>query len=367
MVMIIMALDHVRDYFHRDAFLYSPTDLGKTDAALFFTRWVTHFCAPVFVFLAGVSACLYGARKGRKALAWFLVTRGLWLVFVELFVVGLFRTFNWRFPYFNLQVIWAIGVSMLVLAALVYLRRGVLLVVAVVLIAGHNLLDGVHVDGSFLWACLHEAKSFRFGDELVTVRYPVLPWIGLMGLGYFMGRYYLPDYDGRARRRGLVILGTGFVVVFIVLRFFDWYGEPVHRISGSVLSFFNVTKYPPSLLYVLMTLGPALIFLAMTEGVTWGARVAVFGRTAMFYYLAHILLIHLLALIGVAICGKPLSEMVLTMAVNDEPGLKGNYGFPLVVVYLIWVGLVAVLYPLCKWFDRYKRSHQASKWWLSYI
>jgi uncharacterized membrane protein len=368
--MIIMALDHVRDYFHKEAFLFSPTDIGKTSAVLFFTRWVTHFCAPVFVFLAGISACLYGARRGRKALAFFLLTRGLWLVFVELFVVGLFRTFNLSFPFFNLQVIWAIGISMMVLAGLIYLRRDVLLLAALVLIAGHNLLDGIQVNGggvaAFVWACLHEAGSFRFGHELVTVRYPVLPWIGVIAFGYFIGGYYRPDFDAGARRRRLVVMGLGAIGLFFAMRLADGYGDPVHRIPGSVLSFFNVTKYPPSLLYILMTLGPAMIFLGLAEGRSWGERIAVFGRTAMFYYLAHILLIHVLALVGVVICGRPLSEMVLKMAVNDEPGLKG-YGFPLVVVYLVWVGLVVVLYPVCMWFDRYKRTYQATKWWLSYI
>jgi uncharacterized membrane protein len=366
LVMIVMALDHVRDYFHKDAFLYSPTDMGKTNAVLFFTRWVTHFCAPVFVFLAGVSACLYGARRGRKALAWFLVTRGIWLVFVELFVVSLLRTFNLSFAFFNLQVIWAIGVGMMVLAGLIYLRREVLLLVAVALVAGHNLLDGVHVDGSFVWACLHETKSFGFGHRLVTVKYPVLPWIGIIAFGYFTGRYYLPDIDARARRSRLFTMGVGAIGLFIALRFVNGYGDPHPRISGSFLSFFNVTKYPPSLLYALVTLGPALIFLAMAEGRDWGERVAVFGRTAMFYYLAHILLIHVLALAGVVVCGRPLSDMVLTMAVDDQPELKG-YGFPLVVVYLIWIGLLFMLYPLCKWYDGYKRANQASKWWLSYI
>jgi len=377
LVMIIMALDHVRDYFHDDAFLYSPTDLSRTNVALFFTRWITHFCAPVFVFLAGISACLYGGKKGRKALSFFLFTRGVWLVLVELFIISLFRTFNLSFPFLNLQVIWVIGISMIVLSALIYVHRNLLLAVGIVLVAGHNLLDTVHVQGegvlAFGWALLHDPKTFTYGHWIFVTRYPLLPWIGIMTMGYYIGRYYLPDYDPDERRPRLVMLGFGAIGLFLLLRGTNLYGDADHW-SGqksavfTVLSFFNVTKYPPSLLYTLMTIGPALIFLAYTERPLgkWGVRVALFGRTAMFYYLAHILLIHIWALVGVVVSGYHLSDMILSGAVNAQPELKG-YGFPLIVVYLVWVGLIVVLYPLCKWYDGYKRANQATRWWLSYI
>ncbi|HEY6902654.1 MAG TPA: heparan-alpha-glucosaminide N-acetyltransferase domain-containing protein, partial [Puia sp.] len=364
-VMIIMALDHVRDYFHRDAFFYSPEDLSQTSVPLFFTRWITHFCAPVFVFLAGISACLYGEKKGRKELAKFLLTRGFWLVLVELAIINLFRTFNPSYPFLNLQVLWAIGVSMIVLAGLIFLDRKWIVVAGVLLVAGHNLLDGVHVSGTgpgaLVWSLLHDPKGFHWGPTLLNVKYPLLPWIGIMALGYVVGSYYQSWYNAEERKGKLLLMGFSCVGLFILLRVGNIYGDAAHWTSQqtavfSFLSFLNVTKYPPSLLYTLMTIGPALIFLAMTEQPLnkWTTTGVVFGRTAMFYYLAHILLIHVLALVGVLVCGYSLSTMITHGGVNQMPALKG-YGFPLIVVYLVWLGLVLLLYPLCKRYDEYKR------------
>jgi uncharacterized membrane protein len=365
LVMIVMALDHVRDYFHGDAFLYSPTDLTKTSVALFFTRWVTHFCAPVFVFLAGISACLYGAKKGPKALSFFLLTRGCWLIFVEVFGINLLRTFNLSFPFINLQVIWAIGISMIVLSALIHLDRTILLVIGVVLVAGHNLLDYVNLP------VLESPGAYIFGPFKVVVKYPALPWIGIMIIGYCTGRYYLPGFA--TRKPMLIMMGFSAISIFIILRGINLYGDPSpwSRQSSelyTILSYLNVTKYPPSLLYTLMTLGPALLYLALSEKPLnkWKERITVFGRTAMFYYLAHILLIHLLAVIAAVVSGHKASDMILTGAVNEQPALKG-YGFSLFVVYLVWIGVLLILYPICKRYDRYKRAHQMSKWWLSYL
>ena len=376
-VMIIMAVDHVRDYFHRDAFLYNPEDLAHTNVLLFFTRWITHFCAPVFVFLAGTSAFLYGARRSRKELSFFLLTRGIWLVLLELFILSLFRTFNPAYHFFNLQVIWAIGISMIALSAIIYMNRRFILLTGILLIAAHNLLDTVHVPGggvlSFLWAFLHDTGYFTFGYFTVHVHYPVLPWIGIMAIGYCFGRLYVPGYDPEKRRKTLLSAGFGIIALFIILRSGNWYGDPAHwsgqkNVVFSVLSFLNVSKYPPSLLYTLMTLGPALIFLAFTErplnSVT--EKITLFGRVPMFYYLAHIFLIHLFAVIGAVILGYKWSDMILASMVQRAPSLKG-YGFNLVTVYIVWVVLILILYPFCKWFDRYKRTHQSTKWWLSYL
>lgn len=376
-VMIIMALDHVRDYFHKDAFFYSPTDLTRTSVSLFFTRWVTHFCAPVFVFLAGISACLYGAKKGRKELSFFLLTRGVWLILVELFIISLFRTFNPAYIFTNLQVIWAIGISMIALSGIIYLKRRVILLTGGLLIAAHNLLDHVHIPGngilSFCWSLLHYPAKFHYGPFLISVRYPVLPWIGIMTIGYYLGNWYEQGYGAARRISMLLLLGFGAIAGFIMLRSVNWYGDAAHwsvQKNGifSLLSFLNVTKYPPSLLYTLMTLGPALIFLTIAEKPlnALTSKIAVFGRVAMFYYLAHILLIHILALFGALIGGYKLSDMVLTSGVDDAVQLKG-YGFNLLTVYIVWMALILMLYPLCKWFDRYKRAHLHSKWWLSYI
>lgn len=376
-VMIIMALDHVRDYFHHDAFLYSPTDLTKTNVFLFFTRFVTHYCAPIFVFLAGISAYLYGTTRSRRELALYLLTRGIWMVFVELFIISLALTFNPSYRMFNLQVIWAVGISMIVLSAMVYLNRNYILIIAVVLIAGHNLLDNVHVPGNggaaFLWSLLHEDGDFVFGGVNVLVHYPVIPWIGIIALGYYFGKLYNAKYNAFKRRETLYFVGFAMVVAFFLLRPFNVYGDPspwhyTGNITFSFLSVINVTKYPPSLLYVLITLGPAMIFLSMTESPLNGVKrtIALFGRVPFFYYVLHLFLIHLLAMIGVMLSGYNLSDMILTNRVNRMPGLKG-YGFNLLTVYMIWIGLVVFLYPCCKWFDRYKRMYQASRRWLSYL
>jgi uncharacterized membrane protein len=372
-VMIIMALDHVRDYFHHDAFLSQPTDLTQTNAILFLTRWITHYCAPVFVFLAGISAYLYGNKRSKKELSRYLLTRGLWLVFAELSIITLGWTFNPTFPFFNLQVIWAIGFSMIVLSAMVYMPRRLILLVGLLLIAGHNLLDSVHIPGSFLWSILHDPADFVIGNFSIYVRYPVLPWIGIIAIGYYLGGLYTPGYDPELRQKILFLVGLGAICVFIILRAGNFYGDAAHwdyqqSIGFSFLSFLNVSKYPPSLLYILMTLGPALIFLSAAERPlnAFTEKIAVFGRVPFFYYLLHIYLIHFLAMIATPLFGYNFSDMILTDRVNSVPGLK-NYGFELPIVYCVWVILVFLLYPCCKWFDRYKRMNQSAYQWLSYL
>jgi uncharacterized membrane protein len=375
-VMIIMAVDHVRDYFHYDAFMYSPTDLSRTNAGLFFTRFITHYCAPVFVFLAGTSSYLYGLKRRKSELSFFLLTRGVWLVLIEIFAVGLFRTFNLAYTFSSLQVIWAIGLSMMALSAIIYMNRALILLTGLLLVVGHNALDAVHVQGNslpaFLWSILHDEKHFTFGRFLVYVHYPVLPWLGVMILGYYLGSLYAPDYDPRQRKRILRLLGVGALGLFVILRLDNWYGDAAHwsvqkNAVFSLLSFLNVTKYPPSLLYLLITLGPALILLATMEKPlnSLTRKIVTFGRVPMFYYLAHILLIHILAALAALITGH--SGMgILNDAVNSIPELKG-YGFGLATVYVVWIAIILLLYPLCKWFERYKRRHQSEYWWLSYL
>jgi uncharacterized membrane protein len=376
-VMIIMALDHVRDYFHDKAFLYSPEDLSKTTVAIFFTRWITHFCAPVFVLLAGISANLYGEKKGKEALSFFLFTRGLWLVIAELFIVTLGWTFNPSYPFFNLQVIWATGISMIALAAIIYMDRWLIFITGIVLIAGHNLLDTIHVPGnglvSFFWSLLHEPGDYTFGHIAFSVRYPVLPWIGIMAVGYCAGQLYTTGYDAGKRKKILLFSGFASILFFIILRAGNFYGDVAHwslqkNTAFSVLSFLNVSKYPPSLLYILITLGPALIFLSLAEKPLNASvsKITVLGRVPMFYYLLHIFLIHFLAAIGAVITGYHWSAMILSVRVNHSPQLKG-YGFDLGTVYMIWAAVVLLLCPLCTRFDRYKRTNQSSKWWLGYL
>ena len=376
-VMIIMALDHVRDYFHNSAFIYNPEDLAHTNVVLFFTRWITHFCAPVFVFLAGTAAYLYRAKRSTKKLSVFLFTRGIWLVGVELFILSLFRTFNPSYHFYNLQVIWATGICMIVLSVMIYMNIRLMFLTSVLVIFAHNLLDSVHVTGnnalSFLWAIVHEPGYFSFGNFTFHVHYPMLPWIGIMALGYCFGSLYAAGYDQKKRKKILVWTGISSIILFIILRSGNFYGDASHwsvqkNPLFSLLSFLNVTKYPPSLLYVLMTLGPSFIFLALAEGrvTSLKEKIIVFGRVPMFYYLAHILLIHVFAMIGAVILGYKWSDMILTTMINRAPALKG-YGFNLIIVYMVWVALILMLYPLCKWFDRYKRIHQSGKWLTSYL
>jgi len=395
--MIIMALDHARDYFARSAYLFDPTDLHQTNVALFFTRWITHFCAPIFMLLAGIAAYLYGIKNGRKALSFFLLTRGIWLILAEMFIVTLGWTFNTHFTIYILQVIWAFGVSMVVLSGLVYAggdvrtggdgragggasggRNGWLLAIAVILIAGHDLLDRVHVGGdggaAFAWAFLHQQRPFLFGHIVVFMGYPILPWIGLITLGYCLGRLYAPEVDPRQRKKMLWRLGWGAIALFILIRAIDVYGDPSPwstqpRAILTMLSFLNVSKYPPSLLYILMTIGPALLFLSVAERPLNALTrpIAVFGRVPMFYYLVHIYLLHGLAVIGAVVSGHAASDMTfMTTWVTGNTRLKG-YGFSLGVVYAVWIGVIVLLYPLCKWFDGYKRSHVAKQRWLSYL
>lgn len=370
-VMIIMALDHVRDYFHADAFLYNPLDLQKTNVALFATRWITHLCAPVFVFLAGTSAFLVGSRKGKSELSSFLFKRGLWLLVLEFTVINFAWFFNINFGLMALTVIWALGISMIVLGAAIHLPFKVILALGVILVFGHNLLDSIHID-SVWWSLLHEQSGFQLGHFFVFVGYPLLPWIGTMFLGYCFGSLYLPSVNQEQRKKLLLQLGVAASLLFIVLRITDIYGEPYkwttqESSAFTFLSFMNVTKYPPSLLYLLATLGPSLIFLALTEN--WKGKISQYvislGRVPMFYYIVHIAFVHLIAFFAAKATGFDFSDMVFNTWVTDSPNLKG-YGFSLGVTYLVWIGVVLILTPLCIWYDQYKIRNR-EKWWLSYF
>ena len=376
-VMIFMALDHVRDYFHHDAFLYDPTDLTKTSVILFFTRWITHFCAPVFIFLAGTSSFLVGLRRSKSELSAFLIKRGLWLVFLEMTIVNFAWFFNVQFSLVTLFVIWALGIGMIVLAGAIHLPLKLTLAIGVIMVVGHNLLDGFRVEGegadAILWSVVHQFQGFSLSEHYsLFVGYPLVPWIGVMLLGYCFGFFYQPDYSQAARKKILVYIGSAIVLLFVVIRLINGYGDPnpwslQPNPVFTVLSFLNVTKYPPSLLYVLMTLGPAILFLAVSENYfgSISQRIKILGRVPMFYYLLHLYLIHLLAIVAAVLTGYEFSDMIFDTWVTNSPNLAG-YGFSLWVVYMVWIGVVIILYPLCKWFDGYKAT-QRNKWWLSYL
>jgi uncharacterized membrane protein len=376
-VMIIMVLDHARDYFHADAYVYDPLDLSKTNTVLFFTRWITHFCAPVFVFLAGTSAFLVGRRKGIPGLSSFLLTRGLWLILLELTVVNFAWFFNFRFSFIALQVIWAIGFSMVVLSLLVRLPLKAIFIIGLILVCGHNLLDSTHFPGtgigSFLWSVLHDPAFFPLGGERgVFVAYPVIPWVGTMALGYCLGALYTEEFTARRRKRTLAYLGTGAIVLFAIIRLINVYGDPVPWSDQETswftfLSFLNTTKYPPSLLYLLMTLGPSLLFLAFseTQPSALARKVIVFSRVPLFFYVMHIVVLHLIAMAGAVMTGYSAGTMVFNTWVTLSQELVG-YGFSLPVAYLVWIVVVIMLYPLSRWYERYKMANR-EKVWLSYV
>jgi len=379
LVMIIMALDHVRDYTNTGYMFLDPTNLETTTPALFFTRWITHFCAPVFVFLAGTSAFLYGSKhKSKNGLAKFLFTRGLWLVLIELTVVNFSWTFDISLSVHIFQVIWAIGICMMLLAALIYLPRKILLGLGILIVVGHNMLDGITQQGteplSLLWYYVHQFnfQVINDGEGMLAIAYPILPWLGIIILGYCFGHFYKRDFDAKIRKTWLLRLGVGALLLFFVLRFINVYGDLRPWASQddfvyTVLSFFNVTKYPPSLIYTLMTLGPALLFLYAIESVKNRATniLIVFGRVPFFFYILHLYLIHLIGMIGLEILGENGQELVLTVDRFKKEYLI-NVGFDLWVTYLVWVLVIVILYPICHIYMKYKTNNK-DKWWLSYL
>lgn len=377
LVMIIMALDHLRDYLHVDANLHDPLDLQTTTPILFFTRWITHFCAPVFVFLSGSSIYLQSLRKTKKELSVFLLKRGLWLVFAEIFIVSFGITFIPFYNFLFLQVIWAIGISMIVLGLLVHLRFEVILGIGLAIVLLHNVLDFPEAAAGFkpnlAWEVLHRGGIEQIFGVTIFMFYPFVPWLGLMMLGYCAGIFFTPKFSAEQRRRILLQLGFGIIVLFVIVRFSNVYGDPFpwvkqHSSFYTFLSFIKVQKYPPSLLYVCITIGPALLFLAFIEKVQnrFTNMLRTYGRTAFFYYLLHFYLAHIIC--GVAFFLRGHTWQQAFEAAKTFPFLFNiaGEGYSLAVVYVVWMCLVASLYPLCKWYDGYKTNHK-EKWWLSYL
>jgi len=373
LAMVIMALDHVRDYFHAGAFLYDPGDPVESNLPVFITRWVTHFCAPTFSFLAGTSAFLAGRRRTKKQLSSFLFTRGLWLVFIELTVVTFAWFFDIQFRMISMLVIWSLGVSMVLLAGLIHLPRRVLLGFCLLMIVGHNLMDGITAGGNVLWSILHIPNMIPLSQEHTLLNfYPIIPWVGVMGLGYGFGPLFDRSVAPSDRKRLFIRIGIGSVLVFLALRLTNLYGDPQPFSSypaypGTIISLFNPSKYPPSLQYLLMTLGGSWVFLAFAE--RWKGKVvdffSTFGRVPFFYYILHLYLIHLLAMAAAEWSGWGWQKMILTTFISFDESLRG-YGFSLWITYAAWIAVILILYPACRWFDRYKQAHK-EKWWLSYL
>ena len=369
-IIILMALDHTRDFFGIPG--QNPTDLANASAALFLTRWITHFCAPVFFLLTGTGSYLALRRRSVLELSWFLLTRGLWLIFLDLVLARcLVYQFNFDYRLTMLIVLWALGWAMITLAALVRLPASVVTAFGVVLVAGHNLFDGVRW-ASPLWSILHRPGFvLNTPEHAVFVAYPLIPWIGVTAIGFGLGRIY--DWSADRRRAFLLRLGAALSLGFLVLRGLNVYGDP-SRWTGqktaafTVLSFLNTTKYPPSLLFLLMTLGPALILLALMDRHT--PRVLrpalTIGKVPLFYYLLHFALIHLLA---VAVCLLRYGSahwMVESPDLGHYPfSPPPGWGFSLPVVYLAWAFVVVAMYPLCRWFAALKARRREA--WLSYL
>jgi uncharacterized membrane protein len=370
LVIVLMVLDHVRDFFHRTAFTADPLALGEAgDPALFMTRWVTHLCAPTFVLLAGVSVWLQKANgKSRPDLSRFLVTRGLWLIVLEVTLVG------WGFNFGGgafLQVIWAIGASMLALAALIWLPRAVVLALGVLIVVGHQALAPVDPPdlgaAGPLWALAMEFGPTPFTGGFVA--YPFAPWLGIMLAGYGLGGLFA--MDGPARTRAVLLLAGGLLAAFAVVRALNGYGDPrpwADQSDGlwTGLSFINVAKYPPSLDYVLVTLGVSLALLPVVERLWRPARgvLLTFGRTPLFTYLLHVWLAHVLALVVGALMGVPPSAF-LNMLGDPSRVIAAGWGFGLAGVYVAWLAVLVVLYPLSRWFEGVKRRRR--DWWLGYL
>lgn len=391
-IMVIMALDHVRDFFFKAAVTAggasvatNPTEMATTTPALFFTRWITHYCAPLFVFLAGTSIFLMAQRKslsagqaGKKEVSLFLIKRGFWLVIVELAIITFAWSFNPHYNLFFLQVIWAIGISMILLGLLIRLPFWLIFFIGIVIVFGHNLLDYPEINKNLkgrFFADLVYFTNFSvyniYKSHYAILVYAFLPWTGIMLLGYCFGKLYQKTIDPRWRRKMLLRIGTALILLFIVLRFINDYGDPVpwsHQERGGIftfLSFLNVNKYPPSFDFLCMTIGPSMILLSLLENVQNRLTrfFEVYGRVPMFYYILHLYLIHTIAIVVFFLQGFSTSEIAIPG--NPFYFKPDGFGFGLLGVYSVWIFVVLVLYPLCKRYDRYKSTHQ--KWWLSYI
>lgn len=410
-VMMIMLLDHTRDFVHHGALLSDPTDMSSTTVPLFFTRWITHYCAPVFVFLSGVSIFLQKMNgKSNRELSRFLFTRGLWLVVLEFTVIRFLVTFNFDYASFvgMAQVIWVIGVSMIVMAALIYLPFRVVGIVGLAMIVLHNMLDAYSLSPPIafggspdllqtVWLILHQQGVVPVGGSIAFIAYPLIPWVGVMAAGYALGSIY--TWNAERRRKFLLIAGIAATFLFVVLRASNFYGDPspwrnqtqfveslqtrvesgelgpnatvttpqISEPAFTIVSFLNTTKYPPSLLFLLMTLGPALIVLALTDRISgqpvWQKIAIVFGRVPLFFYILQWLSAHLFGIGLSLVAGKDIGYFFQSLGPNMQ--LPPDHGFSLPVVYFAWLAGLVIIYPLCLWYGNYKRRNK--HWLLSYL
>jgi uncharacterized membrane protein len=415
-VMMIMLLDHTRDFVYHGALLTDPTDPATTTVPLFFTRWITHYCAPTFVFLSGVSIYLQKMNgKSAAELSRFLFTRGLWLIFLEFTLVRLGFVFNLDYSFFGvMQVIWVIGLSMIVMAGLVYLPVRIVGAFGLLLIVLHNLLDRFQVPpatafaghpppdlSQILWMILHQPGVIPLfgGASSSFLAYPFIPWVGVMAAGYALGTIY--SWDAARRRKVLLGLGLAMCALFVLIRYTNTYGDPapwstkeaaaaqvaaeaqnrpadapptppfepsLSEPAFSIVDFLNTQKYPPSLLFLLMTLGPSMIVLALTDGIggksIWQRIPIIFGRVPMFFYLLQMPVAHAFGIVLSLIAGKEIGYFFLNFPENGAQA-PPDHGFSLPIVYAAWIGGLLILFPLCYWYGNYKRRNK--HWLLSYL
>jgi len=378
LVMVIMALDHTRDFFSNLPF--EPEDLNRTYYALFFTRWITHFCAPLFFFLAGTGAFLYGLHRTPQQLSRFLWTRGLWLILLEFTVVGTSWTF--LFPWGFFGVIWALGASMIIMALLIWLPLRWIALLSTAMIVGHDLLDHIRPQqfGSmaWLWTILHVRGGILLPFHVREfVLFQLVPWVAVMAAGYAFGQFYL--FEKNPRIRLLVRLGICMTLAFVLLRATNLYGNPPAGLGGvsqgdwriqptarkTIILFLDVEKYPPSLQFLLMTLGPSFLLLAWLEKrdvARWASPLLIFGRVPMFLYILHLYLIHVLAIVAAVLLGQPVAWLFHGAVFGNTPDA---YGHSLPFVYLMWATVVFLLYFPCRWWAGLKQRRK--DWWLSYL
>ena len=374
LIIILMALDHTRDYFGDLA--ADPTNLATTTAPLFFTRWITHFCAPAFFLLTGVGAFLSLSRMTRAELSRFLLTRGIWLIVLELTVLRFAMQFNFDYRVTIVTVLWALGCAMIVLAGLVWLPLWLIGAIGGAMVLGHNLLDGVSA-ASFgalapLWTVLH-APGFLVHTERVSliISYVLIPWVGVTALGFALGGVFRLDPVHRAYL--LRWLGWGAIAAFLLLRLANFYGDPVPwsrqpSLLWTVISFLDVSKYPPSLLFLLMTLGPVLLLLHLFDGTVPAAfRPALaIGKVPLFFFLGHFYVIHLLAVAASYLRYGEIGEMFRSPDLAHFPfSAPPGWSASLPMIYAIWAGVLFIMFPLCRWYADVKRRNAA--WWLSYL
>lgn len=365
LVILFMLLDHVRETFLLHRQVSDPMDIANTEPALFFSRTLAHLCAPVFVLLTGLSAWLFGEKYAGKAdVSAFLFKRGLFLVVLEFTLVNFAWTFQLPPSVIYLQVIWAIGLSMIALSLLVWLPRWLLLTLSLAIIAGHNLLDGLHfAPESALhvpWAILHDRGWIEVGDSLrLRTSYPLLPWIGVIGLGYALGPWFVRAADSRGRQQGLLLGGIAGLLGFVGLRLLNGYGEKPWAVEDTtvqtLMAFFNITKYPPSLLFITLTVSVGLLLLLLFERLQtrrWIRWLTVFGSAPMFFYLLHLYVLRVLYLMALALFG-----------LNQG----SHFGFDSVpAIWLVSVLLAVALYPAVRWFSALK-SRRRDIAWLKYL